>query len=203
MGSIEPAAIALPEPRSKGTLPLEQAIGCRRSRRGYKSEPITLVEVSQLLWAAQGTTGPEDQRTAPSAGALYPLELYFSATRVEGLAPGIYKYRPETHDLVAVVEGDKRRELTAATQWQDCMRFSAAVLLFAAVYARTTVKYGERGIRYVHMETGSAVENVYLEATALGLGTVCVGSFDDAELAAVAHLPEGEDPICMMPIGRI
>ncbi len=193
---------ALPPPAPKDGPPLGELLTARRSRRAYRSGSLTLAEAGQLLFAAQGVTGPEQQRTAPSAGAMYPLELYLAATRVEGLEPGIYHYDPEEHSLDLIAPGDRRSDLTAATQWQDCMRFSACVLIFAAVYARTTAKYGERGIRYVHIEAGAASENVYLQAGALGLGTVIVGSFDDAQVATIAHLPEDEDPLCMMPIGR-
>lgn len=203
MAETEAQKITLPEPQRTGKLSLEEAIAARRSRRGYSSNPLTLAEVGQILWAAQGVTGPEQQRTAPSAGALYPMEVYVAATRVEGLAPGIYHYDGECHSLELVSAGDRRRDLAAAAVWQDCMRFSGCVLLFAADYARTTVKYGERGIRFVHIEAGAAAENVHLEAAALGLGTVIVGAFDDAQVASIAHLPEDESPICMMALGRL
>jgi SagB-type dehydrogenase family enzyme len=199
---MEDSAIGLPAPATGENVSLEAAIARRRSRRAYRSDPLRLADVAQLLWAAQGVTGPEQQRTAPSAGALHPLALYLCATRVEGLEPGIYRYRSADHDLEPVCLGDKRRDLAAAAVWQDCIRFSACVLLFAADYSCTTAKYGERGIRYVHIEVGAAAENVLLEATALGLGTVIVGSFDDAQVAAIAHLPDKLAPIAMMPVGR-
>ncbi len=195
--------IALPSPCVKGKMSIEEAVAARRSRRGYKSDPLKLADIGQLLWAAQGITGPEQQRTAPSAGALYPLEIYVAATRVDGLPPGLYSYDPESHALALLSPGDKRRDLTEASGWQDCIRFSSCVLLIAGVFSRTTAKYGERGIRYVHMEAGHVAENIFLQATALGLGMVVAASFDDARVASVAHLADGEDPLCLLPLGRI
>jgi SagB-type dehydrogenase family enzyme len=181
---------------------IEEVIAARRSRRAYSSQPVTLAEAGQLLWAAQGITGPENQRTAPSAGALYPLEVYLSATRVEGLAPGIYKYDPEQHSLVLHAAGDRRKDLTAVAADQDCMRFSACAILFAAVYERTAAKYGDRAARFICIETGHALENVYLQATALGLGTCLVGAFEPGDVARVAELPADEKPVCMLTAGR-
>jgi SagB-type dehydrogenase family enzyme len=181
---------------------IEAAIAARRSRRAYTSEPVTLGEAGQLLWAAQGITGPEGQRTACSAGALYPLEVYLSATRVDGLPPGIYKYDPQSHGLSLQVAGDRRSEFTAAAFDQDCMRFSACAILFAAVFERTTVKYGGRGELYVHIEVGQASENVYLQATALGLGTCIVGAFEPADVGRIAQLPPEEKAVCMLTVGR-
>jgi SagB-type dehydrogenase family enzyme len=186
MIEVQEKTVHLPAPREQGRMSLEEAIAARRSRRAYKSDPLKLNEAGQLLWAAQGITGPEQQRTAPSAGALYPLETYLAATRVEGLAPGVYKYRPEYHDLVLRMPGDRRRELTAAASDQDCVRFSACVIVFAAVYERTTAKYGSRGVSFVRMEAAHASQNVYLQAASLGLGTVAVGAFDEAEIRRIA-----------------
>lgn len=199
---VHQETVALPAAMLKGEVSLEEAIAARRSRRAYTSDPLTLAELGQLLWAAQGITGPEGQRTAPSAGALYPLELYVSASKVEGLAPGIYKYSPEGHDLTLRAIGDRRREWTAASKDQDCMRFSACAILFAADYGLTVSKYGDRGVRFVCMEVGHAAENVYLQATALGLGTCEVGAFEPAELRREAQLPKDEEPVCMLTVGR-
>jgi SagB-type dehydrogenase family enzyme len=203
MTGVQEKAVHLPAARGRGRMSLEEAIAARRSRRAYTSDPLKLSEVGQLLWAAQGITGPEQQRTAPSAGALYPLETYLAATRVEGLAPGVYKYRPASHDLVLTVPGDLRRELTAAASDQDCVRFSACVVMFAAVYERTTVKYGDHGVSFVRMEAAHASQNVYLQATSLGLGTVAVGKFDAGEVRRIAGLAEGEEPVYLMAVGKI
>lgn len=201
MPAIQQQTIALPQPRRKGKMSIEEAIRARRSRRAYSSQPVSLADAGQLLWAAQGITGPEKQRTAPSAGALYPLELYLSAARVEGLAPGIYKYDPEEHQLIPHVAGERRRELTAAANDQDCMRFSAWALLFAAVRERTEAKYEGRAPRFICIETGHAVANVYLQAAALGLGTCIVGAFDPDAAARVAELPPEEEIVCLMTAG--
>jgi SagB-type dehydrogenase family enzyme len=203
MIEVRGTAVHLPAVRERGRMSLEEAIAKRRSRRAYKSDPVKLSQVGQLLWAAQGITGPEQQRTAPSAGALYPLELYLAATRVEGLAPGVYKYRPENHDLVLSTPGDRRRDITAAASDQDCVRFSACVLVFAAVCERTAVRFGDRADCFVRMEAAHASQNVYLQATALGLGTVAVGAFDEGEIRRIARLREGEDPVYLMAVGKV
>jgi len=196
--------IKLPEPKYESDTSVEKALLERRSVRRYKDEPLTLGEVSQLLWAAQGIT---DQRlgfkTAPSAGALYPLELYVLVGNVDGIARGVYKYVPRGHELLKVVDEDLRDSLAVAALRQSCVRDGAIDLVFTAVYERTTGKYGDRGIRYVHMEVGHAAENVCLQAVSLGLGTVVVGAFRDEEVKKVLSLPKEERPLCIMPIGRI
>ena len=171
--------------------------------REYARAPLTLGEVSQVLWAAQGVTdGKEGLRAAPSAGALYPLEFVLVVGEVEGLEPGTYRYRPLEHDLVRTSGEDLRAELAAAAWGQNWLRKAPLVLAVSAVYERTTKKYGERGKRYVHMDAGCAMENVYLQATALGLGTVTVGAFDDRKVANLLSLPTGERPLALMPMGR-
>jgi SagB-type dehydrogenase family enzyme len=195
--------IVLPEPRDSGEISVEEALLERRSIRNYKDEALTLAEVSQLLWAAQGITHPGGYRTAPSAGALYPLEFYVVAGNVDGLRPGIYKYRPQGHELEKVAEGDVRAELCAAALDQECVEDGAAVLVFAAVYERTTRKYSERGVRYVHMEVGHAAQNVYLQTVSLGLGTVVVGAFDDDEVERLLQMEDDEQALCIMPVGSV
>jgi SagB-type dehydrogenase family enzyme len=193
--------VELPEPRARGEVSIEQALRQRRSVREYAPKSVALVEVSQLLWAAQGITDArEGLRTAPSAGALYPLELFLVASEVAGLPEGVYRYQPRHHRLVEVGEGDRRRALADVAFRQSFMRDSAGVLVFAAVHERTTRKYGERGIRYVYMEAGHAAQNVYLQATALGLGTVVVGAFDDADVQRVLGI--AESPLYLMPFGQ-
>lgn len=203
MIEVREKTVHLPAPREQGRMSLEEAIAARRSRRAYKSDPLKLSEAGQLLWAAQGITGPEQQRTAPSAGALYPLETYLAVTRVEGLTPGVYKYRPEHHDLVLHQPGDRRRELTAAASDQDCVRFSACVLVFAAVYERTAVRFGDRAALFVRMEAAHAAQNVYLQAASLGVGTVAIGAFDEDEIRRIAALAEGEEPVYLMAVGKV
>ena len=195
--------IRLPEPRSDSKVSVEAALRKRRSVREYLNEPLTLGEVSQLLWAAQGITSTEGLRTAPSAGALYPLEVYLVVGRVQNLSKGTYKYRPQRHELVRVAEGDNRSHLASGALDQSCIRDGAAVVVFAAVHERTTKKYGQRGMRYVHMEVGHAAQNVYLQAVSLNLGTVVVGAFDDNDVRKTMGMPKEEQPLCLMPVGRI
>ncbi|MDR7475870.1 MAG: SagB/ThcOx family dehydrogenase, partial [Armatimonadota bacterium] len=155
----------------------------RRSIREFKPGPLTLPEVAQLLWAAQGTTDPQEGfRTAPSAGATYPLEVYLAVGRVQKLAEGVYRYSPAAHALARLREGDVRQALADAALGQRCVGEGAAVLVLAAVYERTAQRYGDRGIRYVHMEVGHAAQNVYLQGVTLGLGTVVVGAFHDQQV---------------------
>ena len=181
---------------------LERALQVRRSIREYSREPLTQDELAQLLWAAQGVTAPEGLRTAPSAGALYPLEIDVVVGEVEGLPGAIYRYKPDQHALVLIREGDRRRELRTAALGQECVEAGAAVIALAGVYQRTTGKYGERGIRYVHMEAGHAAQNICLEATALGLGTVVVGAFEDGPVKRVLGLARDEEPLALIPVGR-
>jgi SagB-type dehydrogenase family enzyme len=159
--------------------------------------------VSKLLWAAQGLTHGEGLRSAPSAGALYPLFVYLLTGEVESLPTGIYKYRPEPHDLVSLTQGDRRKALSTSALNQEWIEDAAAVIAMTAVYERTTGKYGRRGRRYVHMEVGHAAQNVYLQATALGLGTVLVAAFDDDQVQKVLGIPSKERPLGLMPVGQV
>jgi SagB-type dehydrogenase family enzyme len=196
--------VRLPKARTESDVSLERTLLKRRSVRSYKNEPITLEELGQLLWAAQGITitHPEGLRTAPSAGALYPLELYVAAGRVEGLAQGVYRYDPHKHTLRPVAEGDLRAALSAAALGQDPVKKGAAVLVFSGVHRRTTIKYGGRGVRYVHIEVGHAAQNVCLQAEALGLGALTVGAFDDAKVHSLLKMGDGEEPLYLMPVGK-
>lgn len=194
-------AVPLPPPRLDGGASLERALAERRSVREYAPGALTLPQVAQLLWAAQGVTHRDGARTAPSAGALFPLELYLVAGEVRDLAPGVYRYAPGRHQLEPVAAGDLRRRLCATALAQECVAAGAAVVVFTAVERRTTRKYGPRGVRYVHIEVGHAAQNLALQATALGLGSVTVGAFDDAAVARLLNLPEGEAPLYLMPVG--
>jgi len=195
--------IKLPEPVQDSKTSIEKAIRKRRSVRSFSESPLTLAEVSQLLWAAQGITNTRGLRTVPSAGALYPLEIYLVAGNVDALPDGVYHYGPIRHELVRVIAGDKRPELCAAALGQTSVRNAAAVIVFAAVYERTTVKYGARGVQYVHMETGHAAQNVSLQAVPLHLGTVVIGAFQDAEVRKVLKMSDREQPLYVMPVGRM
>ncbi len=195
------ATMPLPAPRHDHEFRLTQALAERRSVRAYRRAALTLAQVAQLLWAAQGVTGRDGGRTAPSAGALCPLELYLVAGEVRELAPGICHYVPGRHELRLVKAGDARRGLYAAALAQECVLEAAAVFVFAAVEQRTARKYGARAERYVQIEIGHAAQNLALQATALGLGTVTVGAFEDAAVARLLDLPRGEAPLYLMPVG--
>lgn len=195
--------ISLPDPIVTGNLPVERALHSRRSVRAFSPQPLTLAEVSQLLWAAQGITDPGGKRTAPSAGALYPLEIYLVAGDIAGLGKGIYQYRPIEHALRRIADDDRRTALAAAALGQSWIAEGAAVIVVAAVYRRTTAKYGQRGIRYAQMEAGHAAQNVLLQALSLNLGTVVVGAFDDDKLKSLIGMSGDEQPLCILPIGRI
>ena len=194
--------IFLPEPRFDGDISVESALRQRRSVRSYKDEPLALAEVAQILWSAQGITSARGFRTAPSAGALYPLELYVVAGNVKSLASAIYKYKSQEHRLLEIISGDSRPQLSRAALHQSAIREAPAVMLFCAVYERTTGKYGQRGIRYADMEVGHAAQNACLQAIALGLHTTVVGAFRDEEVKAIVRLPADEQPLYLVPVGR-
>ncbi len=197
----EAQAVHLPPPDRKGRMSVEAALNQRRSVRSFTHTRLSLQQLSQLLWAAQGQGQRAGHRTAPSAGALYPLELYLLAAEVDGLEAGIYHYRPKTHSLIRVVSGDRRTRLAATAYGQLWIKDSPAVLVIAAKYARTTAKYGQRGRRYVYIEAGAVAENVYLQATALGLGTTYVGAFLDSAVAKVMGLERDYEPLALLPLG--
>lgn len=184
---------------------VEDAIRLRRSIRSYLREPLSLEELSMILWAAQGITDiVEHKRAAPSAGATYPIVLYVAIGEngVEGLEAGVYRYHVFRHSLVLRKPGDYRYELSHAALDQECIREAPVDIVFVAVFERTTKRYGERGIRYVFIDVGHAAENVYLMATALGLGTVAVGAFMDEDVAKILDLELWEKPVYIMPVGR-
>ena len=194
--------IKLPEPIYDSKTSVEKALRDRRSIRQYRNLPITLQDLSQLLWAAQGISGTGGRRTSPSAGALYPLELCVVAGNVTGLSVGVYSYDPHKHELSRVLDSDKRAELSKAALGQSSINKAAAILVISAVYERVTGKYRERGIRYVHMEAGHAAENVFLQAVSLDLGTVVIGAFHDEEVRTVLHLTGQVQPLYLMPMGK-
>lgn len=195
--------IKLPPADILGVVTLETAIARRRSVRGYGPGSVSLSQVGQLLWAGQGITDSLGLRAAPSAGALYPLNLYVVAARVEELEAGVYRYLPAQHSLMPVARGDKRQALCEAAIWQEALLYAPMAIVVTALYRRTTQKYGDRGIRYVHMEVGHVSQNIYLQATALGLGTVSIGAFWEDRVRSALGLPEAEEPQCLMPVGPL
>lgn len=194
--------IRLPEPRRASGVSVESTLQRRRSVREYRPEPLTLAEASQLLWAAQGIITGDGKRTAPSAGGTYPLETYLVGGHVAGFAPGVYHYRPAQHELTELFAGDVRPELATISMNQDCVRNSAASIVFATVVARTAAKYGAIATAYVDMEAGHAAENVALQAVALDLGTVMIGAFDEAALVKLLQLPAEHRPRYYVAVGR-
>ncbi len=195
--------LKLPEPKYRGEMSIEEVLLRRRSVRKYPKEPLTLEEVSQLLWSAQGITHPSGFRTAPSAGALYPLEIYIHSTNVTGLETGIYRYDPTGHFLLDVKKGDFSREIYRAGLHQEQILTASLIVLIFAVFERTTVKYGGRGIRYAFSELGHVGQNIYLQATALGLGTVVIGAFYDEEIKSIVGARVNEEPVYIMSVGRL
>ncbi len=200
--SEENVTVKMPQPQYESQSSLESTILKRRSVRNYADEPLTLSIISQLLWAAQGITHPRGFRTAPSAGALYPLEIYIIAGKVTNLDAGIYKYKPRGHELLKIIEGDKRTELYRVALRQRPIKDAPVILVFCAVYKRTTGKYRKRGIRYILIEIGHSSQNVCLQAVSLDLGTVTLGAFNDKKVSEVIGCKENEHPLYIMPIGK-
>lgn len=188
--------ISLPKPPETGAVSLEEAIWRRRSVRSYTAEAIPLEAVSALLWAAQGITDEKyGFRSAPSAGATYPLELYMATPEY------VAHYMPAGHRLVVTKRSDVRGALAGAAGDQAWIAEAPAVFVFAADRARTAIVYGERAELYVHIEIGCASENLMLQAVALGLGSVAVGAFDEDEVAGILGLPDGWTPYLIVPVG--
>lgn len=195
--------IALPEPVLDGRTSVEWALYHRRSLREYAADALPLAALSQLLWAAQGVTALGGYRTAPSAGALYPLELYAAVGHVQDLLTGFYHYQPQDHALRKILAYDTRRELGAAARGQEWLQRAPAVLLLTGVAERVTVKYGgTTGKRFMFMEAGHAAQNVAVQATALGLGGIVVAAFDEGRVREQLKLVPEEQPLMFFPIGK-
>ena len=197
--------VELPSPETTGVMSVEEAIARRRSIRNYADEPLSLQDISQLVWAAQGVTEPATgKRAAPSAGATYPLEVYVvvGTNGVTGVAEGVYRYDPIKHQLENILRGDLRSSLADAALGQGWVREAPVNIVIAAVYERTTGRYGDRGTRYVHMEVGHVGQNLYLQAVARGLGMVVVGAFHDDQVRTLLQLPADQKPLYIIPIGR-
>ncbi|WP_291320697.1 SagB/ThcOx family dehydrogenase, partial [Desulfonatronospira sp.] len=181
--------VDLPEFNTEGETSLEQALSKRKSTRSYADKPLKMEEAAQLLWAAQGVNRPRQGfRTAPSAGALFPLEVFLVAGNVEELDPGVYRYLPKEHKLKKEKAGNVQGDLHRSALGQSSVRDAPAVLVIAGIYERTTGRYGDRGRQYVHMEVGHAGQNIHLQAETLGLGTVVIGAFDDSGVQAALGL---------------
>ncbi|MCK5115188.1 MAG: SagB/ThcOx family dehydrogenase [Candidatus Aegiribacteria sp.] len=205
--------VVLPQPRLSSDVSLEEAMQNRRSVRSYADLPLTIAEVSQLLWSAYGLSYTVENapdflrgglRTAPSAGALYPLELYLVARNVTDLDPGIYWYKSETHELVQIADENCWEEFSNAGFNQLHFETAAAAIVYSAVFERCTEIYGDRGReRYVCMDLGHSAENVYLQAYALEIGTCAIGAFSDLALKQVIRMTRAEVPLYIMPLGKV
>ena len=188
-------AVALPAPDTRGTMPLESVIENRRSQRDYAATPLPLAIMGQLLWAGQGITDAQGRRAAPSAGGLYPLELYVVT------ADRTLHYLPVGHRVETRPEADLRAQLEAAALDQPAVGTAPAVFVITSVTSRTAAKYGARATEYVELEAGHVAQNVLLEATALGLAAVPIGGFNPARVGVVLALPPDEDVRYLIPVG--
>ncbi len=205
MGDNQPEHIGLPSPSLTGTMSLTEAIARRRSWRCFSPEPLSPSQLSPILWAAQGITHPLDRtRSAPSAGATFPLEIFVlcGPNSLEGLDEGTYRYNNGNHSLTYRYQGDVRAELARAALNETFIYQAPVNIVICAVYKRTVSRYGNRGERYVHLEAGHASQNIYLQATALGLATVAVGAFDDEQVRKVLRLDNLHTPLYIMPVGK-
>jgi SagB-type dehydrogenase family enzyme len=207
--------IELPAPSFDSNNSVENALKTRRSERMYLQEAIKLEDLSQILWAAQGVTMRIDTaprtwigqewlggvRTAPSAGALFPIEIYIAAGNVENLDPGLYKYNALNHTITKVMDGDKREEVCKAALGQPAVKNGPACIIVAANIGRTEYKYKSRANQYVYIESGAVSQNIYLQCNTLGIGTVLIGAIREDPMKIALAMPDSETPIAVMPIG--
>jgi len=187
----------LPAAQTEGGMTLRASLAARRSVRAVQGDALTPAQIAQLCWAAQGVTDARRGfRTAPSAGATFPLEVYVVT------AAGVGRYDPAAHGMIAHLDGDRRARLRAAALNQGFIEQAPATFVIAGVVSRTARRYGDRAQRYVWMEVGHAAQNLLLQAAALDLGAVPVGAFDDAAVADVLDLPAGHAPVYLIPVGQ-
>ncbi|HVN19282.1 MAG TPA: SagB/ThcOx family dehydrogenase [Dongiaceae bacterium] len=196
----EQASISLPRPKKAGSVSVEAALGARRSVRGYAEQPLTLAEIGQLLWAAQGVTSDDGKRTAPSAMHRYPLEIAVVAQNVDGLPSGAYRYVPAKHSLEPLVVVKPGTPLLASSTTQTQVHSAPAVFVISAVYER--MGSGAKNHTWTDYEAGLASENLLLEAVALGLGAVVTGGIEPASVKEAVKLMGGEEVIVVIPVGH-
>jgi SagB-type dehydrogenase family enzyme len=197
-------SFTLPQPAYDGDFSVERAIKERRTVRAFGADSLSIAQLSQLLWAAQGITDARrGLRTAPSAGALYPLDVFVVVGKggVEAMVAGVYRYRPANHSLEVVITGDRRKDVAHAALTQMWIATAPVIFVITAQYERITSKYGERGVRYAHIEVGHVGENIFLQAEALRLVAGIVGAFRDAPLAAAIGAPKEYEPLIIIPVG--
>ena len=205
MDANQSEPIYLPPPATKGRMSLEEAIAWRRSIRNFSAEPISCSQLSQILHAAGGIRSTSlRKRTVPSAGATYPLEIFIvcGLNCIDGINEGVYHYNIDSHSLTLHLAGDVRLKLAGAALNQAFIYQAPVDIVICAEYERTLGRYGHRGERYVHIEVGHAGQNIYLQATALGLATVAVGAFYDEQVSEVLRLEKQYKPLYIMPIGK-
>lgn len=204
-GEVKPEKyVPLSKPSFDGKVSVERAIKERRTVRDFRPKLLTLAQLSQLLWSAQGVTdGGMGLRAAPSGGALYPLDVYavVGDEGVEGLESGVYHYQPETHSIRLIRRGDRRKEVAGASLWQMWMAKAPVMFVVTSEYERITRKYGKRGIRYAQIEVGHVGQNIFLQSRALGLAAGIVGAFSDNAVAEAIGAPKAHDPLIIMPVG--
>ncbi|MBM4274941.1 MAG: SagB/ThcOx family dehydrogenase [Deltaproteobacteria bacterium] len=195
--------VKLPSPAYKGAMSVEEALKQRRTVRRFAGKGLDLKQVGQILWGADGVSDPRGYRTAASAGATFPMEIYLVVGErgVSKLAAGVYRYRPEDHALELTSKGDARQAVARASLHQTWMAEAPVMVVIAAEFRRCTARYGQRGIMYTHMEAGHVGTNVFLQAEALGLGAGIVGAFEDKGLAQALKLPGNHEPLLVMPVG--
>jgi SagB-type dehydrogenase family enzyme len=197
-------AVKLPKPGLVGKISVEQAIQKRRTVRSFRKKSLQSDQFSQLLWAAQGITEEGGyKRAAPSAGALYPMDLYavVGSGCVEEVNEGIYHYEPGAHTLSLNVDGEMRQQLAHAALSQKWMAQAPVNFIITAEYDRITGKYGQRGVRYAMIEAGHIAQNIFLQARALGLDAGIVGAFVDEDVVGVLKIPASHAPLIIMPVG--
>jgi SagB-type dehydrogenase family enzyme len=198
--------VELPAPVTEGGGELWVLLAKRRTRRTYTSEPLGMDDISQLLWAADGKTreGRDNVlRTAPSAGALYPVELYLMANRVDGLEPGIYHYGVPGHTLSLIRRGDCSEEAASGSLGQAMLAKSAAVVFMSAVVGRSSWKYAQRAYRYIYLDAGHIAQNICLACESMHLGVCPIGAFYDDELNSILGIDGVDETVLYaMTIGR-
>jgi SagB-type dehydrogenase family enzyme len=194
--NVTDEVIQLPAPLLHGGMSIEETLAKRESTRNFSSQPLTPSEISQVLWAAQGITRNWGGRATPSAGALYPLELYLV------LREGLFHYAPRNHQLIRISDHNLINDLASAALGQECIRGSPAIVVITAVYERIERKYGRRGERYVKIEAGHTAQSIHLQAVSLGLGSVPVGAFKDDQVQKVLNLPANHEPLYLIPLGH-
>lgn len=205
--AISASIIKLPNPEIGTSVSVEEAIQKRRSVRRYTNESISLQDVSQILWAAQGITDTSTNfRAAPSAGHTYPLEVYILVGKngVSGLSEGVYHYVPSTHSLEKILDKDVRSDLSQAANGQPWVKEAPVNIIITGNYQKMMDKYKDKTLstRFTDMEAGHVGQNIYLEVEARNLATVALGSFKDDQVHSILHIPESETTLYIFPVGH-